>query len=368
MCVNSEPPKQKTIFLIRHGESKWNKAQDSLNIGGLLDRDHALTEVGVQQAADLNQRWNAISRTEQLKALRISEDWEAYSTSPQPSAQPATATTDMFGDIPILEEQDHPTQCLLDLDFEEEIIPIQLQPQPQAIAELNRDSISEPIRDSNPNFNLNSSDNSNTGAHSSLSFKQDSYDDEMTQRPSLLSRFSSSVKNVAMSASFRIDPNNDRIAHRQLSPLPSNNNRIKTINQDTINDDFGLNPNKVISFEISVPISIANSPSNSTTVEPLDSTSNSPTVASDQLEFHQALRKPSRTRSMISRSTRFNGLEAQIEERRTEYIHTFLAADFIYSSPLTRAVETAFVALEGHPAVERGLTLYRFFVFNSQFL
>ena len=38
----------------------------------------------------------------------------------------------------------------------------------------------------------------------------------------------------------------------------------------------------------------------------------------------------------------------------------FLQADRIYSSPFTRAIETAIVALEGHPALkEYGLTLCR---------
>ena len=65
--INKAPPKQKTIFLIRHGESKWNKAQASVDIGGLLDLDHALSERGVQQAIDLNDRWRAAVRTQALK-------------------------------------------------------------------------------------------------------------------------------------------------------------------------------------------------------------------------------------------------------------------------------------------------------------
>ncbi len=56
--INSEPPRRKTFFLIRHGQSKWNEAQSKINIGGmLLDSDHALTELGVEQAEALNHRW-----------------------------------------------------------------------------------------------------------------------------------------------------------------------------------------------------------------------------------------------------------------------------------------------------------------------
>ena len=60
--MNAEPPHRKTFFLIRHGESKWNEAQSKINIGGMiLDRDHGLTEQGMKQAAELNQRWQAYS-------------------------------------------------------------------------------------------------------------------------------------------------------------------------------------------------------------------------------------------------------------------------------------------------------------------
>jgi hypothetical protein len=55
--VETAPPRRKTFFLIRHGQSKWNEAQAKMNIKGLLDYDHALTEVGINQARDLNQRW-----------------------------------------------------------------------------------------------------------------------------------------------------------------------------------------------------------------------------------------------------------------------------------------------------------------------
>ena len=39
-------PLVKTFFMIRHGESKWNEAQSKINIPGMFDRDHPLTEEG----------------------------------------------------------------------------------------------------------------------------------------------------------------------------------------------------------------------------------------------------------------------------------------------------------------------------------
>jgi broad specificity phosphatase PhoE len=53
------------VFLIRHGESKWNEAQAKINITGMLDRDHALTELGIAQAEELNKRWKK-ERTERV--------------------------------------------------------------------------------------------------------------------------------------------------------------------------------------------------------------------------------------------------------------------------------------------------------------
>lgn len=50
-------PIYKTIFLIRHGESRWNEAQESGNVIGLLHYDHGLTKKGIDQANDLHNRW-----------------------------------------------------------------------------------------------------------------------------------------------------------------------------------------------------------------------------------------------------------------------------------------------------------------------
>ena len=42
---------RKKLFFVRHGESKWNAAKREKNLVGLLrEHDHALTEVGYQQA------------------------------------------------------------------------------------------------------------------------------------------------------------------------------------------------------------------------------------------------------------------------------------------------------------------------------
>lgn len=51
--------------------------------------------------------------------------------------------------------------------------------------------------------------------------------------------------------------------------------------------------------------------------------------------------------------------QSALEQRREEYINLFMHVDGVYSSPLTRALETAAVAMEDHPALlSNGLTLY----------
>jgi len=55
--IKTSPPLYKTIFLLRHGESKWNEAQEKKDIKNLLNRDHPLTSIGIQQAQDFNNKW-----------------------------------------------------------------------------------------------------------------------------------------------------------------------------------------------------------------------------------------------------------------------------------------------------------------------
>jgi Ca2+-dependent lipid-binding protein len=43
------PPNRKTFFIIRHGESKWNQAEDDKNIPALIAFDHPLTAKGIAQ-------------------------------------------------------------------------------------------------------------------------------------------------------------------------------------------------------------------------------------------------------------------------------------------------------------------------------
>ena len=52
---------RKEVFVIRHGESKWNEGQSKKNVKELMRQyDHELTKKGIEQAADFNRRWKAV--------------------------------------------------------------------------------------------------------------------------------------------------------------------------------------------------------------------------------------------------------------------------------------------------------------------
>jgi len=78
----SDWPTQKTIFFIRHGESKWNEAEhDILKHGNVASgaakmasgRDHPLNHVGIQQAISLNRRWKATKQRQNIQPEDLSE-------------------------------------------------------------------------------------------------------------------------------------------------------------------------------------------------------------------------------------------------------------------------------------------------------
>lgn len=69
---------RKRVYLIRHGESKWNEAQESNNLVDMLKTvDHSLNEVGVQQAQGLEARWKPIFAEEGTLEAPVWKDVDA---------------------------------------------------------------------------------------------------------------------------------------------------------------------------------------------------------------------------------------------------------------------------------------------------
>ena len=70
----SPPPRQKTFYLVRHGESKWNYAQDHKDVVGMImHNDHALTKKGIEQAAALNSVWKKEKNSENELNLSLKD-------------------------------------------------------------------------------------------------------------------------------------------------------------------------------------------------------------------------------------------------------------------------------------------------------
>lgn len=72
-------PTRKTLFLIRHGESRWNEAQEKKNLGDMMSTtDHGLNVVGIEQARGFNARWKrsgAASGERAAKFLAATDIW-----------------------------------------------------------------------------------------------------------------------------------------------------------------------------------------------------------------------------------------------------------------------------------------------------
>lgn len=65
------------------------------------------------------------------------------------------------------------------------------------------------------------------------------------------------------------------------------------------------------------------------------------------------------TKINLTEETTGKAKEEAIDDRREQYTKLFLHADKVYSSPLTRAIETALLSMEGHPALlSHGLILF----------
>lgn len=67
----SQQPVRRRFFLIRHGESSWNKAKSSGNLWRLfMYSDHALTKKGMMQAQGLKNRWTERRETQSSAGIK----------------------------------------------------------------------------------------------------------------------------------------------------------------------------------------------------------------------------------------------------------------------------------------------------------
>lgn len=65
----------KEIFIIRHGQSKWNVAKAKVNVNNMLTQyDHELTLIGIDQAVKFNKKWKELKQQVDNNSNLISEE------------------------------------------------------------------------------------------------------------------------------------------------------------------------------------------------------------------------------------------------------------------------------------------------------
>jgi broad specificity phosphatase PhoE len=87
----STKPLQKKIFVIRHGESKWNESQSGKDIKGMVSQyDHELTQNGIQQAQSFNQKWKNLQSTKNINSEENNKHIETFLSAESIYVSPLT--------------------------------------------------------------------------------------------------------------------------------------------------------------------------------------------------------------------------------------------------------------------------------------
>jgi hypothetical protein len=63
MSASTASTRRKKVYFVRHGQSTWNKAKADSDVRSLMmNSDHPLTQLGANQAIDLNNEWKQVQR------------------------------------------------------------------------------------------------------------------------------------------------------------------------------------------------------------------------------------------------------------------------------------------------------------------
>jgi broad specificity phosphatase PhoE len=103
-------PVKKEIFIVRHGQSKWNVAKSETHVAHMLQQyDHELTTVGIQQAEQFNARWKELKRQKDAGEAGVKredmDDLEKFLSATAIFASPLTRATQTA----LLTCEDHPS-------------------------------------------------------------------------------------------------------------------------------------------------------------------------------------------------------------------------------------------------------------------
>jgi len=309
--------------LIRHGESKWNKAQASGNmLSTLMDRDHALTEKGIRQAEHLNRLWK--EEEEHLKS--------AATETSLPGGDNNEGGFGMVGDLTSADDSTpaFATGDLLGLDDFNDgasstakshtnnagpFVPVMVPPAFAVLPALSP-ALSPP---------MNSLASSPAYGDSMMHMAGDTSKDETRT----MGRKHISSGAVSMATQSTQSLHNLRNLGASLESV------VASLDSDDQVDDIGDDEGEGDGDEVDA-------------VEP--------TTEGEEDEDRLDLGRLSDTiGAQFDRPATLN----EIKARRQEYKSRFIHADSVYCSPMTRAIETALVGLFGHSALRHpGLHLY----------
>jgi len=347
------PLRIKTFFLIRHGESKWNIAQETNNVRGMLHRDHSLTKVGTNQAIEFNESWRKYCRSDQSTEEVHAEEVSNYPTkitakhqhhkNVHPPPAPPSPTSGK-GSIDLTElslkaQSAAPAPAPVELPkkpgFLSSLVPGFLkkkQPAPQALpthhilvsrASTTREDEIEDTRSRSSSLDLNHTHYYQDGDHDhhhssggrggggSNCGGGDGGSDDADKSKKVLTQKRKSKKRLG-STDDAEDEDSDTERTDSEGEEASPRARDQGAGGDDDDDD-------------------------------------------DEVEFGH--RNGIREKSVLADVHKILKVPTMLVQRRVEYIQQFMAADGIYVSPLTRAVQTSLFTLYTHPALVDGITI-----------
>ena len=349
-------PLYRTFFMIRHGESKWNEAQAKINITGMLDKDHALTEDGINQACALNARWRLV----------LSQGKGKYAEQP---ARRRNQCSELI-DFSRLDDEDLVAEGVdsgSDSDSEAAGTREPRQHRPpgagtaKALGKL-YDSFFQKYSNVTVAGKPRASQADSTGGTTSSTAGSQAASPTGAQTlPSLKGRKSHIYCTELFSYMiYCIEPGGEPSRKSSFVPSFLDSEILDFSGEESPVPPPGAQPPSVdlLDFEPA-------NPSNTSGITPPPL----PAVADpfDLLDgYTEASVQPAAAVSEVpseedcTEDGEEDGEDADLSQRREEYIRLFLLVDIVYTSPLTRAVQTALAAMCAHPALTKNkLTFYR---------
>eukprot|EP00598_Pedospumella_elongata_P005723 CAMPEP_0184980830 /NCGR_PEP_ID=MMETSP1098-20130426/10714_1 /TAXON_ID=89044 /ORGANISM="Spumella elongata, Strain CCAP 955/1" /LENGTH=577 /DNA_ID=CAMNT_0027504313 /DNA_START=415 /DNA_END=2148 /DNA_ORIENTATION=- len=311
--INEAPPLYRTFFVIRHGESKWNEAQEKIHIAGMLNKDHPLTEDGINQALTLNARWKLATGSHGGLSKGIGSDSQII-------------------DCGRLNEEDL---------------------RPVEAGEDDGDSDGEGGGPSSSGASsgrgkgLTKLYDSIFQKHSSVTAAGKARDTKPAEpvTPKGGSAHTKPVERASLVPSFLdsdiLDFSSDADPSAPKSTMPPQPPPPPSDSVDLLDGFYDMSVSAPTSTAVTTPIAAPAPTSRAVTVAAGASAAG--TDDDGEVSDHE---------------------DPQIEgddlpQRREEYIKLFMRADIVYASPLTRALQTALASMCGHPALTKHkLTLY----------